>query len=929
MKSENKSANKIELYSDMDLIPKPVLRTILPLLVCIMLIVVASAGYLIINQHKTLLEYQIHQMSDRISDAIFSDLIDLAKGMRQTLIPISMDNRVIESLETADKERLLSEWGAVFEELAVDEALNHFTFMDKNRFRLLRVHNPAMSDGIINRYTTLEAELTGNVSWGIELEMGSLEIPTLRVVKPVFKGEDIVGYIELGADIEKILWHIHERTNSHLVLAVNKQFINRQRWEETMTALQREHNWSRLPNSVFTFSTAENIPDGLISLISEMDMETVYKGFRYRSNGTSLFVSAIELKNAEGMVFGNLFYSVEITPQVLSYKNTIYTGIFISGLMIAFMILISIFFVRKTDSVISNQYERLKQSEIKFKSLVNNSPDSIIMVNNERIITFLNKEFFGNRPEDYIGKDCMEIFHPSYHSKVKILLETVFDQKQLLSIEHIYNEKYFESRFVPLFTVDHVNSIIIITTDLTERKRSELLIKEQAEQFEEILNTSVNGFFIVNLEGKITHANRALSEMTGYTRDEMLGLSVKDIEVLDSEEEIASRINKVLETGAASFESEHRRKDGTTYKVRLNIAFSRSKNELIGFVTDITQEKEAELLINQSNLRFMLAEEAANLGVWDWDIINDRVFWSDKLKNIFGYELLEDYSDSAFFIQYIHQEDVADIKNKIQSILENNTPWNTDFRIVRNDNKTIWLRSMGKLFLNDSGFPERMTGVVVDITERKQQELMLSSSLKEKEILLKEVHHRVKNNLQIISSMLYLQSLHLDDEAVSDMFKISLNRVKSMALVHEFLYQTDNFNHIDFKKYVSELISVINESYQNYLVPIDIKLNVRTNINFEQVIYCGLIINELINNAFKYAFKDRTHGEIVLSVYKNKDYNFLTVTDNGIGIPDMTIIEQGNSLGVRIIKELTRQLKGTMTVNSVGGTSVEIKFPAL
>ena len=167
---------------------------------------------------------------------------------------------------------------------------------------------------------------------------------------------------------------------------------------------------------------------------------------------------------------------------------------------------------------------------------------------------------------------------------------------------------------------------------------------------------------------------------------------------------------------------------------------------------------------------------------------------------IFGYELLEDYSDSAFFIQYIHQEDVADIKNKIQSILENNTPWNTDFRIVRNDNKTIWLRSMGKLFLNDSGFPERMTGVVVDITERKQQELMLSSSLKEKEILLKEVHHRVKNNLQIISSMLYLQSLHLDDEAVSDMFKISLNRVKSMALVHEFLYQTDNFNHIDFKK---------------------------------------------------------------------------------------------------------------------------------
>ena len=905
-----------------EFISKPVLRAMVPLLVIILLIIVVTAGYFILNQHKRILRTQIDQMSDRISDAFFAELENLAQGMRHALIPISMDPRVIESLETNNKGRLFSDWHGVLKEMSITKEVHHFTFLDKNRLRFLRVHNPEMSGGIVNRHTAIEAERTGETAWGLELEMGSLEIPTLRVIRPVFNTNGIVGYVELGSDLENILKQIHDRTDSHLLLVVNKQFLNRSKWEHTMKVLQRDHDWERFTHDVLTFTTKNDIPYEVVRRRSEMSMDEVLEGFRFSNNGKVIYVSAIELANSKGQAFGHLYYTIDITDPILSHRKTVYAGVTIGVLLTLLFITITVYFINKTDKVINSQQVHLKESEGKFKSLVKSSPDIILTVNTNKIITFINRTDL----EAYRGQDCRALFHPSYELKVKRLLETAFEQNKPMQIEHIFNDKYFESRFVPLAIDDKVTSVIITTTNLTERKRSEILIKEQAEQFEEILNTSINGFFIVSTEGRFVEANKALVDMSGYNRAELLNLRIKDLEVIDSDEQIAKRIQEIIEIGGASFETNHKRKDGTIYNVKVNVAFNRSKSELIGFISDITQQKEAELLIKETNLRFKLAEKAANIGVWDWDLTNDRVFWSDELKILLGISSLGGYTDLEFFMRHIHKEDVTKVRNQIQDVIENNSPWKMEFRVVRNDERIIWLRSTGKLYFSDSKIPQRMTGVVVDITAQKIHDQILSNALKEKEILLKEVHHRVKNNLQIISSLLYLQSLQIGDEAIADMFQNSLNRVRSMALVHEHLYKSDNFNHIDFKHYVGELISVLKESFGNQMVPVNVKVDIQTNIRFDQVIYCGLIITELISNALKYAFKDRSAGVVEVSVKKKQGHFLLKVADNGVGVHDKTI-DNGKSLGFNIIKELTRQLKGILKISSNNGTLVKIKFP--
>jgi len=215
-----------------------------------------------------------------------------------------------------------------------------------------------------------------------------------------------------------------------------------------------------------------------------------------------------------------------------------------------------------------------------------------------------------------------------------------------------------------------------------------------------------------------------------------------------------------------------------------------------------------------------------------------------------------------------------------------------------------------------------------EIIHRKEVQKKISDSLKEKEVLLKEIHHRVKNNLQIVSSLLYLQSALIKDKAVVEMFTQSLNRIQSMALVHEYLYQSKDLSKISVKEYLTELISILRETYNEKAVSLIINIDAKESIWFGQAIYCGLIVNELMSNALKHAFNGKNNPEVRID-FKNQDGEcFLSVKDNGIGISDFEAISKGNSLGTKIIKTLTEQLKGTLVYSSEEGTKVEIKFPS-
>lgn len=216
-----------------------------------------------------------------------------------------------------------------------------------------------------------------------------------------------------------------------------------------------------------------------------------------------------------------------------------------------------------------------------------------------------------------------------------------------------------------------------------------------------------------------------------------------------------------------------------------------------------------------------------------------------------------------------------------------------------------------------------------EIAERKRAEEQLKASLKEKEVLLKEIHHRVKNNLQIISSLLKLQSAYIKEQQAVDMFKDSQNRIRSMALIHEKLYQSKDLSKIDFAEYIRDLTFNLLRSYKTSSQIISLQTTVNDIwLNIDTAIPCGLIINELVSNSLKHAFTtSNRENQISINLNSDEDKKFvLIVSDNGSGFPEKLDFRNTESLGLELVCTLTEQLEGTIELDSSTGTSFKITF---
>jgi two-component sensor histidine kinase len=216
-----------------------------------------------------------------------------------------------------------------------------------------------------------------------------------------------------------------------------------------------------------------------------------------------------------------------------------------------------------------------------------------------------------------------------------------------------------------------------------------------------------------------------------------------------------------------------------------------------------------------------------------------------------------------------------------------------------------------------------------EISEKKKAEGDIRKSLKEKEILLKEVHHRVKNNLAIISSLLSLQARYIDDKKYLELFKESQGRVRSMALVHEKLYQSDDFEHINVKDYIETLAKSISDAYLSGRGNINVNLDIEDlSIELDELIPCGLIINEVLANSFKHAFSETEDGQILITLRKSPDNMVrLEIMDNGKGLPEDFDIKGIDSLGLKIVNTLVVQLDAEMALEGRDGTRFSIIFP--
>jgi PAS domain S-box-containing protein len=250
-----------------------------------------------------------------------------------------------------------------------------------------------------------------------------------------------------------------------------------------------------------------------------------------------------------------------------------------------------------------------------------------------------------------------------------------------------------------------------------------------------------------------------------------------------------------------------------------------------------------------------------------------------------------------------------------------------ELNMVRKDGSSFPVKASASAIRDESGRYMMSRTILVDITEEKVYEQELSKSLHEKEILLKEIHHRVKNNMQVISSLLFMQARTLEDPQMIEVFNESQNRVRSLALIHEKLYQSENLDQIDYGEYLQRIIRHLFQSYKVSPEEITVRLDIHNIfLHIDKAVPCSLLVNEMISNSLKHAFPGGQKGEIYIGMYPDDDSIILNYSDNGIGLPENRTLDQSSSLGLQLIKGLASQLKGTIAINRERGTSYRLEF---
>ncbi|MGB8951747.1 MAG: PAS domain S-box protein [Candidatus Aminicenantales bacterium] len=586
--------------------------------------------------------------------------------------------------------------------------------------------------------------------------------------------------------------------------------------------------------------------------------------------------------------------------------------------------------------------QALQESEKKYRFLVDNSKEVILIISKKGKILFANNSTltnYGYSKEELIGRSIIHFLTKDCIRTVLYALAQEFLGHLQPEMEVQFKSKSGEKRYLnvaqgstPIYEKGKLAGVMVSAGDITERKRAERVLRESEEKFRNLAEQSPNMIFI-NKKGRIVYANEKCEEIMGYKRKEfyspdfdffcLIAPEFRDATKESFGKHIKGKDVPPLEYALLTREGKRIEAIMTTKLIDFE-----GEKAILGTVTDITERKKAEKGRMESEARYRDLIEAARDAIFTLSPLG--VFTSANRAS----EMITGWSTQEWigkpFTDLLDPDDISVSIERFKALLVGRMgePIEVNLRTKKGDKVPVELYATPQM---KEGKIIGILGIARDITHRKQAEEQIRRSLKEKEVLLREIHHRVKNNMQVISSLLRLQAEQISDANFREMLNASQSRIRSMALVHEKLYKSKDLSHINFFDYIQSLAAHLFQFNQVRQDLIQLKINVgNVFLDIQTAIPCGLIINELISNSLKHAFPGVQNGEIVVELHPLEEHMFrMAVRDNGVGLPKDMDIRNPKYFGLQIVIMLVEQLEGSVEVQREGGTTFKIVFKEL
>lgn len=592
--------------------------------------------------------------------------------------------------------------------------------------------------------------------------------------------------------------------------------------------------------------------------------------------------------------------------------------------------------------------EALRASEERYRDLFENATDLIQSVDPNGRFQFVNKAWkrtLGYADEEIPELTLEQVIHPehlpSYLDRhARVMAGEDVERIRTIFIGKTGNEVHVEGT-TNLRSVDGAPvATRSIFTDMTHVDAAREQVMQHRAKLRALFESSEHMFWTVDPQIKITSYNRGYGDMI-----ERLHGSRPEINTDPSSPRALfapaeyhrfweEKYQQAFAGRPMRFETDRIDQQGLRVcnEIFLSPVFGPDGRvtEVFGVGHEITEQKVAEDLVKHQAARLKaIFENAANVMIWTLDKDFKITAFNDHFQRTTERRMGLRFEQGDDFIAVMRRrvlngaEDAAVAKYKAA---RKGSPQQFEVELSALDGRSIWVETFLNPITGEAGVQE-ISCMAYGITDRKEAELKLRQSLSEKEVLLKEVHHRVKNNLQVISSILSLQTAHVEgDERILELLRVSRDRIRSMSFIHESLYQNKDFSSIDMATYIDGLSRNLVMSYSitgNIALERDLK---RVELVLDQAIPCGLILNELISNAFKHAFPNGRPGSVRIGLNLDGNTVSISVADNGVGLPEGFSPKNDGNLGLELVRTLVDQLDGKLEAKAGQGVTYLLTF---